>query len=83
LLAALEGDFAKLREGIILSRVRSIEADRAAYDTDEGQSALFPEAIALLDDTLRTAQDLLACFPKVRRVEAERISLELARHPRI
>jgi hypothetical protein len=82
LLAALGTDFANLREGIILSRVRSIEADRYTYDTDEGRTELFPEAIALLDDTLRTAQDLLALFPKVRRIEAERIALELDRHPR-
>jgi transcriptional regulator with XRE-family HTH domain len=81
LLDALDGGFAALREGIILSRVRSIEADRYAYDTEEGRNELFPDAIASLDDTLQTARDLLALFPKVRQIEAERIALELERDP--
>jgi hypothetical protein len=74
LLLALGSNFDELRPGVLLSRSRSIEADRAAF-ADE----LFPDALALMDDALQTLRDLLAAFPIVRRIEAEGMALDLDR----
>lgn len=76
LMTALGTKFDDLRPGVLLSRVRSIEVDRAAF---EGE--LFADAFAMLDDTLQSARDLMAAFPIVRRIEAERLALDLDRHP--
>lgn len=54
--------------------LRSIEADRTAFGDE-----LLPDTIAMMDDTARTLQDLLAAFPIVRRVEAEVLALDLDR----
>jgi hypothetical protein len=75
LLAALGTRFDDLRPGVLLSRTRSIEADRAAF-SDE----LLPEPLAMMDDTLQSLRDLLAAFPVVRRIEAERLALDLDRN---
>jgi hypothetical protein len=75
LLLALGSNFDELRPGILLSRSRSIEADRAAF-ADE----LFPDALALMDDALQTLRDLLAAFPIVRHIETEGLALQLDRH---
>jgi hypothetical protein len=79
LLEALGSHFDDLRVGVLLSRERSIAADRAAFDTVEGHGELFADAFAMLDDTLQTLRDLLAAFPIVRRIEAERLALDLDR----
>jgi hypothetical protein len=77
LLAALEVNFDDLRPGVLLSRCRSIEADRNAYDNEAARAELFPDAIAMMDDTLHSLHDLLATFPDIRRIEAERLALKL------
>lgn len=79
LLEALGSHFDDLRPGVLLSRERSIAADRAAFDTADGRGELFADAFAMLDDTLQTLRDLLAAFPIVRRIEAERLALDLDR----
>jgi hypothetical protein len=79
LLEALGSHFDDLRPGVLLSRERSIAADRAAFDTADGRGELFADAFAMLDDTLLTLRDLLAAFPIVRRIEAERLALDLDR----
>jgi hypothetical protein len=78
---ALDVRFDELRPGVLLSRVRSLEADRAAYDTEEARAELFSDALARMDDTVQSARDLLAVFPKVRQIEAERLALDLDRRP--
>jgi hypothetical protein len=80
LLSALGTNFDELRPGLLLSRARSIEADRAAFDTEEARVELFADAFAMMDDTLQTLRDLLAVFPIVRRIEAERLALDLDRN---
>jgi hypothetical protein len=74
LLTALGSRFDDLRPGLLLSRSRSLEADRAAFGDE-----LFADAIAMMDDTLQTLRDLLAAFPIVRRIEAEGLALHLDR----
>jgi len=81
LIAAVGVEFNDLRPGVLLSRVRSIEADRSAFDTEEVRGELFADAFAMIDDTLQTARDLMAAFPIVRQIEAERLALDLDRHP--
>jgi hypothetical protein len=81
LIAAIDVEFDNLRPGVLLSRVRSIEADRAAFDTEDARRELFPDAFAMIDDTLQTARDLMALFPLVRQIEAERLALDLDRQP--
>jgi hypothetical protein len=75
LLTALGTQFDDLRPGVLLSRSRSIEADRTAFGEE-----LFPDTIAMMDDTLQTLHDLLAAFPIVRRIENERLALDLDRN---
>jgi hypothetical protein len=79
LLQALATRFEDVRPGILLSRSRSIEADRNAFDTEEGRREVFPEAVAMVDDVLLSLQDLLAIYPIVRKIEAERLALSIAR----
>jgi hypothetical protein len=74
LLTALGTQFDDIRPGVLLSRSRSIEADRTAFGDE-----LLPDTIAMMDDTARTLRDLLAAFPIVRRVEAEVLALDLDR----
>jgi hypothetical protein len=74
LLTALGTRFDALRPGVLLSRSRSLEADRAAFGDE-----LLPDTIAMMDDAARTLRDLLASFPTVRRIEAEVLALDLDR----
>ena len=74
LLTALGTRFDDLRPGVLLSRSRSLEADRAAFGDE-----LLPDTIAMMDDAARTLRDLLASFPTVRRIEAEVLALDLDR----
>jgi len=80
LVSALGTRFDDLRPGILLSRARSIEADRTAFDNEEARGELFADAFAMMDDTLQTLRDLLAASPIVRRIEAERLALDLDRN---
>lgn len=81
LVDALDVPFDQLRPGLLLSRVRSLEADRATFDTEDAREELFPDAFAIIDDAVNTARDLLGMFPEVRRVEVERVALDLHRNP--
>lgn len=81
LLSALGTNFDELRPGLLLSRARSIEADRTAFATDEARGELFADAFAMMEDMLQTLRDSLATFPYVRRIEAERLALDLDRNP--
>jgi hypothetical protein len=74
LLTALGTRFEDLRPGVLLSRSRSLDADRGAFGDE-----LLPDTIAKMDDTARTLRDLLASFPIVRRIEAEVLALDLDR----
>ena len=78
---ALDLPFDDLRPGVLLSRLRSLEADRAAFDTEEARSELFADAFAVIDDAVQTTRDLLAAFPTVRQIEGERLALDLDRQP--
>jgi hypothetical protein len=79
LLLALNGGFENLRPGVLMSRVRSIEADQAAFDSEDARGELFADALAMMSDTVQTARDLMSVFPVVRRIEAERLALDLDR----
>jgi hypothetical protein len=75
LVSELERGLPQIRPGILLSRSRSIEADRNAFDTEESRRELFPDAIAMMDDVLLSLQDMMAIFPIIREIEAERVAL--------
>jgi PTS system mannose-specific IIA component len=79
LLDALGNRLESVRAGILLSRSRSIEADRNAFSSDEARRELFPDAIAMMDDVLLSLQDLMAAYPLIRRIEAERLALAIQR----
>jgi formylglycine-generating enzyme required for sulfatase activity len=79
LLDALGARIEDVRPGILLSRSRSIEADRNAFDTEDARRELFPDAIAMVEDVLLSLQDLLAIYPIVRKIEAERLALSIQR----
>lgn len=81
MLSALGTNFNDLRPGVLLSRFRSVEADRATFDTEEARAELFADAFAMMDDVLQTARDLMAAFPIVRQIEAEQLALALDRNP--
>jgi hypothetical protein len=68
--------FDDLREAVLLSSLRSVEADLAAFSGE-----LSADAIAMMADTGQTLRDLLAAFPKVRAVETQRVALDLDRNP--
>jgi hypothetical protein len=74
LLTALSTWFDDIRPGVLLSRSRSLEADRAAF-----RDELLPDTIAMVDGAAQTLRDLLALFPRVRRIEAEVLALDLDR----
>jgi hypothetical protein len=81
LLEALTARIEDVRPGVLLSRSRSIEADRNAFDTDDTRRELFPDAIAMVNDVLLGLQDLLAIYPIVRKIETERLALAIQRDP--
>ena len=81
LIDGLEKPFDELRPAVLLSRVRSLEADGAAFDTDGARAELFTEAFAQVADAINTSRDLLGMFPSVRRVEVERVALDLHHRP--
>jgi hypothetical protein len=68
-----------VRPGVLLSRSRSIEADRNAFYTEEARQELSPDAIAMMDDVLLSLQDFLALYPVVRKIEAEQLALSIQR----
>lgn len=83
MLQGLGGEFADVRPGVVLSRMRSMEAIRDAFSTDEGREALFPGAVAAIDDICLSGRDLLSVFPIVREIERQRLALGIERSPEI
>lgn len=81
LLASLGDNFDQMRPGVVLGHFRSIEAVVAGFDSEEGRTALFPDAIAMFTDVNLSGQDLLACFPEVRRIERARIAAGIEKDP--
>jgi hypothetical protein len=81
MLTGLGEGFPDVRPGVVLSRMRSMEAIRDAFSTDEGREALFPGAVAAIDDICLSGRDLLAVFPIVREIERQRLALGLERSP--
>jgi Leucine-rich repeat (LRR) protein len=81
LLSTLGTNPADVRPGLLLSRSRSIKADRSAFNTPKARRELFPEAIAMMDDVLLSLHDLLAVYPDVRQIEAEQLALAVQRNP--
>ena len=58
-------------------RFRSMEADIAAYETDEGRKELPEDAFAMLRDLASSVEDLMGCFPQLADIEAERLAQRL------
>lgn len=79
LIESLDAGIHEVRPGLLLSRSRSIEADRAAFNTRKARQELFPDAIAMMDDVLMSARDVMTVFPIVREIEAEQLALEVQR----
>ena len=79
MLTGLGSEFLDVRPGVVLSRMRSMEATRDASSTDEGRESLFPGAVAAIDDICLSGRDLLAIFPIVREIERQRLALGLER----
>ncbi len=79
MLTGMGERFPDVRPGVVLSRMRSMEAIRDAFSTEEGQEALFPGAVAAIDDICLSGRDLLAVFPIVREIERQRLALGLER----
>ena len=81
MLTGLGAGFSDVRPGVVLSRMRSMEAIRDAFSTDEGRESLFPGAVAAIDDICLSGRDLLAIFPIVREIERQRLALGLEHSP--
>ena len=81
LAAVLSGPIQDCRPGLILSRMRTLESIRYAFDNPEGHEATFPDFRAAIDDVWLSGQDLLATFPEVRRIERERLAMDIERTP--
>jgi hypothetical protein len=75
LLSALGTEFDEISPGVLLSRSRELEAVRVAFHDE-----LMPDTTAMLASTAHTLRDLLASFPRVRRIEAEALALDLDRN---
>lgn len=81
LVEALGKDFQEIRQGVLLSRSRTLDAIREAYDTEEARKELSPDLLAAIGDTSETLRDLLAMLPDVRKIEAERLAFEIQSSP--
>ncbi len=83
LFKAINVEFQLIRPGVVLSRLRSLEAIREAFDTPEGREAVFPDFAAMIGDLCLSGQDLLAIFPIVRQIERERLAITFERSPAV
>jgi hypothetical protein len=54
-----------------------LEADIAAYDTEDGRRELPEDALAMLRDLASSVEDLMGCFPQLAEIEAERLAQRL------
>jgi hypothetical protein len=79
LLDALGRALNDIRPGLVLSRMRTIEAVHDAFGRDDGRESLFPDAVAMMDDACLTGRDFLATFPVVRQIERQRLALGIER----
>jgi transcriptional regulator with XRE-family HTH domain len=77
LLDGLSEGFHNVRPGIVLSRMRGLQAIHDAFSTDLGRESLFPNDTAMIDDVCLSGQDFLATFPIVRQIERECIALQI------
>jgi len=68
---------ADVRAGVLQMRFRSLEADVAAYDTEDGRKELPEDALAMLRDLTSSVEDLMGCFPQLADIEAERLAQRL------
>jgi len=75
--ASLGHSLVGVRAGILQMRFRSLEADIAAYDTDDGRKELPEDALAMLRDLASSVEDLMGCFPQLAEIEAERVAQRL------
>jgi hypothetical protein len=66
-----------VRAGTLQMRFRSLEADVAAYDTEDGRRELPEDALAMLRDLTSSVEDLMGCFPQLADIEAERLAQRL------
>jgi hypothetical protein len=66
-----------VRAGVLQMRFRSLEADVAAYDTEDGRRELPEDALAMLRDLTSSVEDLMGCFPQLGEIEAERLAQRL------
>ncbi|WP_166141782.1 hypothetical protein [Methylosinus sp. RM1] len=67
-----------VRIGLLLSSFHSLEADRRAYDSDEGRKKLAPDLLATLVDTANSVRLLSSVFPETRRLERYGLALAIA-----
>lgn len=77
LIESLGDSVADIQAGILRSKVRSLEADIAAFSSQEGELQVLPDAMAYLHDLSLSLEDLQACFPYIREIEAEGVGLGL------
>jgi hypothetical protein len=75
--ASLGQNLADVRAGVLQMRFRSLEADVAAYDTEDGRRELPEDALAMLRDLTSSVEDLMGCFPQLADIEAERLAQRL------
>jgi hypothetical protein len=77
LASSLGETLADICAGILQMRFRSLEADMAAYDTEDGRKELPEDAFAMLRDLTSSVEDLMGCFPQLAEIEAERLAQRL------
>src|SRR5262245_21758614 len=65
--------------GVLLMRLRSLEATVSAYDTAEGRGELYPSAIAAMIDLKLCIEDFLSLNPLVRQMQANSLTLRIQR----
>ncbi len=63
--------------GVLLMRMRSLEADINAYDTKAGREELFPHAIAAMFDLKSSIEDFLGMDPFVQKIQANALALDI------
>ncbi len=77
LLAALGEGLSDVQPGVLLMRFRTIEADILAYSSPSGRLELGEDALASLADLSASIEDLMACYPELTILEAERLAQRL------
>lgn len=77
LVSALGKETGDVRPGVLQMRFRSLAADVDAFSTDHGRREIGEEILAMLRDLADSTSDLLACYPEIAAIEAERISQRL------